>query len=198
MGQGKGDLGSEATAQTGGVRALGGSGPHLHSPWEALGCWPTAWPSWSESHSCMRIKGSRPFCVSLLHGFGRDSMSLTLPCDRPSTWGWAGREGWVSRSWPSPPPLLPRPSGPLLTPVLRGEGCLHVIFTLRMPVCVPVLCPPPAVPFQTALQAMEFSRPEHWSGWFPSPGGLPNPGIEPRSPALRADYLPAEPQGKPI
>ena len=31
----------------------------------------------------------------------------------------------------------------------------------------------------------------------PSPGDLPNPGIEPRSPALRADSLPAEPQGKP-
>ena len=45
---------------------------------------------------------------------------------------------------------------------------------------------------------MEFSRPEHWSGWpFPSPGDLPNPGIKPRSPALQADSLPAEPQGKP-
>ena len=32
---------------------------------------------------------------------------------------------------------------------------------------------------------------------FPSPGDLPNPGIEPRSPALRVDSLPAEPQGKP-
>ena len=32
---------------------------------------------------------------------------------------------------------------------------------------------------------------------FPSPGDLPNPGIKPRSPALRADSLPAEPQGKP-
>ena len=31
----------------------------------------------------------------------------------------------------------------------------------------------------------------------PSPGDLPNPGIEPRSPALRADSLPAKPQGKP-
>ena len=31
----------------------------------------------------------------------------------------------------------------------------------------------------------------------PSPGDLPNPGIEPRSPALRVDSLPAEPQGKP-
>ena len=40
---------------------------------------------------------------------------------------------------------------------------------------------------------MEFSRPEYWSGWpFPSPGDLPKPGLEPRSPALQADSLPAE------
>ena len=45
---------------------------------------------------------------------------------------------------------------------------------------------------------MEFSRPKYWSGEpFPSPGNLPNPGIEPRSPALQVDSLPAEPQGKP-
>ena len=45
---------------------------------------------------------------------------------------------------------------------------------------------------------MEFSRPEDWSGWpFPSPGDLPNPGVEPRSPTLQADSLPAEPEGKP-
>ena len=31
---------------------------------------------------------------------------------------------------------------------------------------------------------------------IPSPGDLPNPGIEPRSPILQADSLPAEPQGK--
>ena len=31
---------------------------------------------------------------------------------------------------------------------------------------------------------------------FPSPGDLPNPGIEPRSPALEADSLPSEPPGK--
>ena len=41
---------------------------------------------------------------------------------------------------------------------------------------------------------MEFSRPEH--GRFPPPVDLPNPGIEPESPALQADSLPAEPQGK--
>ena len=48
------------------------------------------------------------------------------------------------------------------------------------------------------VQSMEFFRPEYWSGEpFPSPGHLPNPGTEPRSPALQADSLPAEPQGKP-
>ena len=47
-------------------------------------------------------------------------------------------------------------------------------------------------------QSMEFSRPEYWNGWcFPSPGDRPNPGIEPRSPALQVESVPAEPQGKP-
>ena len=44
---------------------------------------------------------------------------------------------------------------------------------------------------------VEFSRPEYWGGQpFPFPGDLPNPGIEPRSPALQADSWPAEPPGK--
>ena len=44
-----------------------------------------------------------------------------------------------------------------------------------------------------------FSRPEHWSGLpcAAPPGDLPKLGIEPRSPALQADSLPAEPPGKP-
>ena len=46
------------------------------------------------------------------------------------------------------------------------------------------------------IQSMEFSMPEYWSGWpFLSPGDLPNPGMETRSPALQADSLPAEPPG---
>ena len=40
---------------------------------------------------------------------------------------------------------------------------------------------------------MEFSRPEYP---FPSPEDLPDPGIEPESPALRADSLPTELSGK--
>ena len=46
---------------------------------------------------------------------------------------------------------------------------------------------------------MEFSRQEYWSELpFPTPGDLPDPGIEPRSPALQEDTLPSEPPGKPI
>ena len=43
------------------------------------------------------------------------------------------------------------------------------------------------------------SRPEYWS-WepFPSPGDLPSPGMEPRSPTLQADSSPAEPPGEPL
>ena len=56
-----------------------------------------------------------------------------------------------------------------------------------------------ATPWTVAHQAplfMGFSRQEYWSGLpFPSPGDLPDPGIEPRSPALQADALPSEPQG---
>ena len=59
-----------------------------------------------------------------------------------------------------------------------------------------------ATPWTIAHQApvsMEFSRQEYWSGLpFPSPGDLPDPGIEPGSPTLEADALPSEPQGSPI
>ena len=50
----------------------------------------------------------------------------------------------------------------------------------------------------TRLLSMGFSRQGYWSGLrFPSPGDVPDPGIELRSPALRADALPSEPPGKP-
>ena len=59
-----------------------------------------------------------------------------------------------------------------------------------------------ATPWTVAHQAplsMRFSRQEYWSRLpFPSPGDLPNPGIEPRSPALQAYALPSEPPRKPI
>ena len=57
-----------------------------------------------------------------------------------------------------------------------------------------------ATPWTVAYQAppsMGSSRKECWSGLpFPSPGDLPKPGIEPRSPGLQADALLSEPPGK--
>ena len=62
--------------------------------------------------------------------------------------------------------------------------------------CNPVDCSLPG--FYQASPSMGFSRQKYWSGLpFPSPGDLPNPGIEPGSPALEADALTSEPPGKP-
>ena len=67
---------------------------------------------------------------------------------------------------------------------LVDESCL----TLCDPMdCTRLLCP------------WGFSRQEYWTGLPCSPpGDLPNPRIEPRSPMLQADYLPAELPGKPL
>ena len=55
-----------------------------------------------------------------------------------------------------------------------------------------------SVAHQASL-SIEFSRQEYWRGWpFPSPGDLPNPGIEPRSPALQAVSLLSEAPGRPL
>ena len=58
------------------------------------------------------------------------------------------------------------------------------------------LCPTFVTPWTVACQAplsMGFSKQEYWSGLlFPYPRDLPNPAIEPRSPAFQADSLPTE------
>ena len=63
-------------------------------------------------------------------------------------------------------------------------------------------CPTLATTWTVTCQAplsMEFLRQEYWSGLLgPPPGGLPNPGIQPGSPALQAGSLPSEPPGKPL
>ena len=75
-------------------------------------------------------------------------------------------------------------------------------FILPSEVKVAQLCPTLATPWTVAFEvppSMGFSRQEYWSGLpFPSPGDLPNPGIEPMSPALQADSLPTELGRKPI
>ena len=59
--------------------------------------------------------------------------------------------------------------------------------------CDPMDCTPPDSSVHGILQA------RYWSGQLlPSPGDLPNPGIEPGSPALQADSLLSESPGKPF
>ena len=59
-------------------------------------------------------------------------------------------------------------------------------------------------PMDNTVHGILQARILEWSGEnLPSPGDLPNPGTEPRSPALQADSLhspalQAEPQGKPL
>ena len=57
-------------------------------------------------------------------------------------------------------------------------------------------CPTLCAPMDYTVHGILQARILEWVA-FPSPGDLPSPGIKPRSPALQADSLPAEPQGKP-
>ena len=63
--------------------------------------------------------------------------------------------------------------------------------------CVQLFATPWTVAYQ-APPSMRFSGQEYSSGLpFPSPGDLPDPGMEPRSPEFQADALTSEPPGKP-
>ena len=84
----------------------------------------------------------------------------------------------------------------------RGVKLTFAKFTCKLRVLVtkscPTLCDPWTITHQASL-SMEFSRQEYWSGLpCPPPGDLPDPGIEPGSPALQADTLLFEPSGKHI
>ena len=72
--------------------------------------------------------------------------------------------------------------------------CEVTVAQLCPTLCDPMDCSPPGFSVHGILQQ------EYWSGLpFPFPEDLPDPGIEPGSPALQADSLPSEPQGmKPI
>ena len=77
-----------------------------------------------------------------------------------------------------------------LTSCIFGEGESEVAQSCPT-LCDPMDYSPPG------FSSMEFSRQECWSRLpFPSPGDLPDPGIEPRSPALQTDALASEPSGK--
>ena len=75
---------------------------------------------------------------------------------------------------------------------------MKIVLKVLVAQSCPILCEPRGfvIPWSPD-QSMEFSRQEYWSRLpFPSPGDVPDPGIELRSPALQADSLPYKPPGK--
>ena len=115
-------------------------------------------------------------------GFSRQEYWSWLPCPPP---GDLPNPGIEPRSLALQVDCLPaEPQG---KPFLHGE--VNSLSRVRL------FATPWTVAYE-ASQSMGFSRQECWSGLsFPSPGDLPNPGIEPRSLALQADSLPAELSG---
>ena len=77
----------------------------------------------------------------------------------------------------------------IVVAVLAAQSCLTL--------CDPMDCSPPWTVACQAPLSMGFSKQEYWSGLpFPFPEDLPDPGIEPRSPALQAEFLPPELEGR--
>ena len=79
------------------------------------------------------------------------------------------------------------------------EGLFFLVVNAQSLSYVQIFATPWTIAHKAPL-SMEFSRQEYWSGLsFPFPGDPPNPGIEPRSPALQADrLLTTEPPRKPF
>ena len=98
----------------------------------------------------------------------RKSVTTQVPCSRPSV------SAYVQNTWIQNAKVK-----------VKSLSCVWLFATLW------------TVAHQ-ARPSIGFSRQENWSGLpFPSPGDLPNPGIEPRSPELQADALTSETPGKP-
>ena len=77
--------------------------------------------------------------------------------------------------------------------MMHGKHLILNIHLVTKP--CPTLATPGTVACQTPL-SMEFSKQEYWSGLpFPSPGDLPDPGIEPTSPVWAGRFFTAEPRG---
>ena len=140
-------------------------------------------------------------------GFSRqeywNGLSCPPPGDLPNPGIEARSPALQVDSFLSEPPEKPKNTGVGSLSLLQGifltqesnQGLLHCRQFLYQLSCSF------ATPWTVAHQAppsMGFSRQEYWSGLpSPSPGDLPDPGIEPRSPALQADDLTSEPPGKP-
>ena len=130
-----------------------------------------------------------PICYSLsqeyileelAHHLQRIVIFQRMRCPQQSSfqlYSWGNGDKWGSN--------LPK-----YTQLLSGESEIAQL--------CPTLCDPWTIAHQ-APPSMGFSRQEYWSGLpFPSPGDLPDPGIEPRSPTLQADALTSAPPGNPL
>ena len=122
----------------------------------------------------------------------------TVTCQAPLSMGFSRQDYWSGLPFPSPGDL----PDPGIKPVsLTSPALTNRFFTIgatwealqlgwsevKSLSGVQLFETPWTVAYQ-APQSMEFSRQEYWSGLpFPAPGDLPNPGIEPESPALQAD-----------
>ena len=81
--------------------------------------------------------------------------------------------------------------------IRNGKICEHKVFYFVHAQSLSWVFATPGTLAEKALLSMGFSRQECWGGLaFPPPGDLPDPGIEPRSPASQAHSLPTEQQGK--
>ena len=101
----------------------------------------------------------------------------------------SGPADWTQAAGgPSPLPVL----GMCILAAVSTDVCSQFLS------CVQLLATPWTVTHQ-ALLSTAILRQEYWSGLpLPSPGNLPDPGIEPGPPVLQADSLPSESPGKPL
>ena len=102
----------------------------------------------------------------------------------PRSMGFSRQEYWSGLPFPSP--------GDLPNPGIETGSPLLLLLLSRFSRVR--LCATPQTAAHQAPPSTGFSRQEYWSGVpFPSPGDLPNPGIEHGSPPLQADALPLFP-----
>ena len=121
-------------------------------------------------------------CVCVLSHVQLFAIPWTVALQAPLSTEFSRQEYWSVL--PFPPPIMIMREMQIKTTMRRHLSPIQLFAT------------PWTVAYQAPL-SMEFSRQEYWSGLpFPSPWDLPDPGIEPRSPALQADTLPSEPPGK--
>ena len=128
----------------------------------------------------------------------------TVAHHAPPSMGFFRQEYWSGLPFPSPGDL-PNPVIELRSPALQADALTSEPpgkpikmwkFKVKSLSCVWLFGTPWTVAYQ-APRSMNFPRQEYWSGLpFPSPGDLPNPGIEPGAPALQTDALPSEPPRK--